>query len=496
MKRPNSLSWLTVFGFGLAIVPLVLVIVSITLTISRFAEEGQSSILRAVALSDSANRMANAVRSMERYGLQYTVLQDSALLVLFQQSFEEYQQVSKRFAAAGPNVVDQKRLHRLDENLAKARRALPLAALEGGRGSLDQNFSTASREMQQLQEDVNDGISAQVKHLGDRALKIKRLTLYEVLLALPLTIVVAIFFIILITRPIKRLDRAISSLGDGDLASPIQVNGPKDIAALGDRLEWLRQHLQELEVTKIHFLRQLSHELKTPLTAIREGSELLQEDLGQGLAAEQREIVDIVRDNSLRLQRLIEDLLRFSVAEGPAVSAGMRHPIPLHDVIEELLQSYKPLLRSKGMRIDQQIAELWTAAHRDRIRTICDNLLSNGVKFSPQGSTIRVRLWQDGEEAVLDVIDSGPGVAPKERDKIFDILYRGSASESGKIEGSGLGLAITREYVLSYGGSLEILDSEGQGAHFQVRLPSIQHDSFSPESERLRRDAGEQTRAP
>ena len=485
MKRPNSLSWLTVFGFGLAIVPLVLVIVSITLTIARFAEEGQSSILRAVALSDSANRMANAVRSMERYGLQYTVLQDSALLVLFQQSFDEYQQVSKRFAAAGPSKVDQRRLRHLNENLAKARRALPLAALEGGRGTLDQDFSTASHEMQQLQEDVNDGISAQVKHLGDRALQIKRLTLYEVLLALPLTIVVAIFFIILITRPIKRLDRAISGLGDGDLSSNIEVSGPKDIAALGDRLEWLRKHLQELEATKVHFLRQLSHELKTPLTAIREGSELLQEELGQGLIAEQREIVDIVRDNSLRLQRLIEDLLRFSMAEGP-ISAGMQHPIPLHEVLEELLLSYKPVLRSKGIRLESQVSELWTSAHRDRIRTIVDNLLSNAVKFSPQGATIRVALRQDAEEAVIDVIDGGPGVAREERDKIFDILYRGSASESGKIEGSGLGLAITREYVLSYGGSLEILDTEGSGAHFQVRLPISRHDPLEPGTERLR----------
>ncbi|MEL5849703.1 MAG: two-component sensor histidine kinase, partial [Candidatus Igneacidithiobacillus chanchocoensis] len=241
MRRPNSLSWLTIFGFGLAILPMVLVILSITLTIAQFAEEGQSSILRAVALSDSANRMANAVRSMERYGLQYTVLQDSALLVLFQQSYTNYQQVCKRFVAAGPSAADQARLQRLNENLAKARRALPLTALEGGHGSLDRYFNASSREMQQLQEDVNHGISAQVQQLGDRALQIKRLTLFEVLLALPLTIAVAVFFIFLITRPIKRLDRAITGLGDGDLESSIQVNGPKDIAALGDRLEWLRQ---------------------------------------------------------------------------------------------------------------------------------------------------------------------------------------------------------------------------------------------------------------
>ena len=100
--RPSSISKLVVFGFGLAIVPLVLVIVSVTLSIAHFAEQGQVSILRAVAMSDAANRMNNAVRSMERYGLQYTVLQDQALLVLYDQSFSEYQKASTHFADFGP----------------------------------------------------------------------------------------------------------------------------------------------------------------------------------------------------------------------------------------------------------------------------------------------------------------------------------------------------------------------------------------------------------
>lgn len=112
--RPNSISRLVVVGFGLAIIPLVLVIVSVTIAIAHFAEEGQAGILRAVALSDSANRMSSAVRSMERYGLQYTVLQDSALLVLFQQSYEEYRDVSARFRKAAPTKTDLARLNRLD----------------------------------------------------------------------------------------------------------------------------------------------------------------------------------------------------------------------------------------------------------------------------------------------------------------------------------------------------------------------------------------------
>jgi len=496
--RPNSISRLVVVGFGLAIIPLVLVIVSVTIAIAHFAEEGQAGILRAVALSDSANRMSSAVRSMERYGLQYTVLQDSALLVLFQQSYEEYRDVSARFRKAAPTKTDLARLNRLDAHLRQARRLLPVAALEGNRSALESEFSHANGEVQRLQSDVNDGISSEVAKLGTRALAIKRLTILEVLLVLPLSIAVALFFIVLITRPIRRLDHAITGLGAGDLDSPIRVNGPRDIASLGDRLEWLRQRLGELEAAKIHFLRQLSHELKTPLTAIREGAELLQEDLGHELDPEQREIVHIVRDNSLRLQRLIEDLLRFSIAEGP-VAAGMQQDVRLDALLEELTQSYKPVLRSKNLRLDMELAPLLVAGHRDRLRTICDNLLSNAVKFSPQGTTIRLRLQPVDGDAVLDVMDAGPGVTPEEREKIFDILYRGSASGQGKVEGSGLGLAIAREYVTSYGGSLEIVDSDGPGAHFRCRLPMAPEsrpDAGTDQSQRLRKPAKRETQAP
>ena len=473
--RPSSISKLAVIGFGLAIVPLVLVIVSVTISIAHFAEQGQVSILRAVAMSDAANRMNNAVRSMERYGLQYTVLQDQALLVLYDQSFTEYKKSSAQFAAAGPSPVDRQRLERLATHLSRARRLLPLVSLEGNRSALESDFSRTSAEAQHLQSDVNEGISTEVAKLGTRALAIKRLTVVEVLLVLPLSIAFAILFIVLITRPIRRLDQAVSGLGDGDLETPIAVQGPRDIASLGDRLEWLRNRLNALEAAKLHFLRQLSHELKTPLTAIREGAELLQEDLGHELGVdEQQEIVHIVRDNSLRLQRLIEDLLRFSLAEGP-VGAGMVQDISLTAVVEELLLSYKPSLRSKSLHLVTDLADVHVRGHEDRLRTICDNLLSNAVKFSPQNATIRIYLQVQDEQAVLDVQDEGPGVATEERGKIFDILYRGEASDAGKIEGSGLGLAIAREYVLSYGGSLELLDKETPGACFQLRLPITNH---------------------
>ncbi len=115
----------------------------------------------------------------------------------------------------------------------------------------------------------------------------------------------------LIARPIRQLDQAIRQMGTADFTHAIEVNGPQDLRYLGQRLEWLRTRLHELEEQQNRFLRHVSHELKTPLTAVREGAELLRDNVGGRLAPEQQEIVRIVRENTLSLQKLIEDLLKY-----------------------------------------------------------------------------------------------------------------------------------------------------------------------------------------
>src|SRR4029079_1337753 len=108
-----------------------------------------------------------------------------------------------------------------------------------------------------------------------------------------------------------QLDQAIRRMGTADFAHAIEGNGPQDLRYLAQRLEWLRSRLSELEQQQNRFLRHVSHELKTPLTAVREGAELLRDNVGGALSPEQREIVRIVRENSISLQKLIEDLLKY-----------------------------------------------------------------------------------------------------------------------------------------------------------------------------------------
>jgi two-component system sensor histidine kinase GlrK len=272
-----------------------------------------------------------------------------------------------------------------------------------------------------------------------------------------------------ISRPIAELDASIRQLGGADFSRPITVRGPEDLQTLGERLDWLRRRLAEHEAEKNRFLRHLSHELKTPLTALREGAELLNDQVGGPLAPPQRQVVSIMRDNSVKLQRLIEDLLDYQRALHAAASLVPR-AVALDSLIREVASSHQLALQAKGQSLSLELDKLSVDADAEKLRSIMDNVLGNAVKFTPPGGAIVVTARANGAEAVIDVVDSGPGVPPEERESIFESFFRGRAKASGRIEGTGLGLAIAREFVEAHGGRISVV-TRANGGHFRITLP-------------------------
>src|SRR5213594_3992549 len=272
-----------------------------------------------------------------------------------------------------------------------------------------------------------------------------------------------------ISRPIAALDASIRQLGGADFSREITVRGPEDLQSLGERLDWLRRRLAELEAEKNRFLRHLSHELKTPLTVLREGAELLNDQVGGPLAPPQRQVVAIMRDNSVKLQRLIEDLLDYQRALHAAASLVPRS-VALDALVQDVARPHQLAVQAKGQRLELDLDKVSVEADPEKLRSIIDNLLGNAVKFTPTGGTIRVLTRAADREAMVDVIDTGPGVPLEERESIFDSFFRGRAKESGRIEGTGLGLAIAREFVEAHGGRISVV-SETSGGHFRVTLP-------------------------
>jgi two-component system sensor histidine kinase GlrK len=239
---------------------------------------------------------------------------------------------------------------------------------------------------------------------------------------------------------------------------------------LGRRLDWLRRRLEEFETQKNRFLRHVSHELKTPLTALREGAELLNDQVAGPLVPAQKQVVSIMRDNSVKLQRLIEELLDYQRALHAAASLEVK-PLILDSLVAEAARAHELAAQAKGLRLSIDSQAAMVEADPEKLRSIVDNLVSNAVKFTPPGGSITVKARVQSGEAVIEVIDSGPGVPPEERDSIFNLFFRGRGKGEGtRVKGSGLGLAIARELVEAHGGHIAVVP-EGSGGHFKVTLP-------------------------
>ena len=176
----------------------------------------------------------------------------------------------------------------------------------------------------------------------------------------------------LIARPIRQLDQAIRRMGTADFSQAVSVNGPQDLRYLGQRLEWLRVRLAELEQQQYKFLRHVSHELKTPLTAVREGAELLRDEVAGKLTREQKDIVRIVRENTISLQKLIEDLLKYQQTR--AVEPAKLGEVALDDIARRVVREHKLAALARGIGVETEIGGAPVIGDADRLRTIVDNL--------------------------------------------------------------------------------------------------------------------------
>jgi two-component system, NtrC family, sensor histidine kinase GlrK len=470
---PRSFLGLLLTGFTLVALPLVGALAYSAWNTERLAEQSRSAVFSASQAARASRSLVNRIGSIERLAQQVAMIEDSALAAdyarvrgSFKRVVVELEQLPLDDAqrAALLKTVGQEQA--LYDQLATR----PRARLDPRRiGQMTDDLAENAYEVMAISYLVAD---REVARLRSSAEAVQRQLILLVMFGTAVALGTALLLSRYIARPIAELDGSIRQLGDADFSRPIKVSGPEDLQTLGERLDWLRRRLGELEAEKNRFLRHLSHELKTPLTALREGAELLNDQVGGPLAPPQQQVVTIMRDNSVKLQRLIEDLLDHQRALHAAASLEPR-PVALDTLVREVVRSHELAMRAKAQALALDLDKVMVEADPEKLRSILDNLLGNAVKFTPGGGTISVATRVAGEvgaEAVIDVVDSGPGVPMDERDAIFNSFFRGRAQASGRIEGTGLGLAIAREFVEAHGGRISVVPRKN-GGHFRVTLP-------------------------
>jgi two-component system sensor histidine kinase GlrK len=175
----------------------------------------------------------------------------------------------------------------------------------------------------------------------------------------------------------------------------------------------------------------------------------------------------------VKLQRLIEELLDYQRALHAAASLEVR-PVVLDALVADAAKAHQLAAQAKGLKLAIDAQPAMVDADPEKLRSIVDNLLSNAVKFTPQGGTITVKASVVGGEALIEVMDSGPGVPAEERESIFNLFFRGrtraDGGMAGGVKGSGLGLAIAREFAEAHGGHIAVVGG-ASGGHFRVTLP-------------------------
>ncbi|MDQ5879160.1 MAG: two-component system, NtrC family, sensor histidine kinase GlrK [Pseudomonadota bacterium] len=440
------------------------------LALEDFSVKSRKSADLAVQVTADLQQLAERTVDLERSARQYLVLKDPALKLRFDILVAEALPALERLQAIdassfSPPANDWRNAVLAAQDQLPEKDAEATLAAMSRLGDLNEVLAGAGHAWIERQ---NSALLGELEH--------NRVGLFvQVLASMAGALFLAIAMAWWLIRPIGRLEAAIEQLGESRFEQPIEIHGPVDLQRLGHRLDWLRRRLSDLEADRARILRHVSHELKTPLAALREGVALLQEEVVGPLAVEQREVASILEHNARALQRQIEDLLNYHATVFDAAHLQRRR-IALRTLLEAAAEEQRLQLQARDLRVEIDCGRQHAQIDPDKIRVALGNLLSNAISFSPAGGVIRLVAGVRGDTVFIDCIDQGAGVAAADAEKIFDPFVQGSRRPLANQQGSGVGLSIVRELVSAQGGRVFLVESENRadfsGAHFRMELPN------------------------
>ncbi len=462
-------------SFVVVTLPLVFAIIYAVIEVSHYTEKSQQTLFQTVNTTESSRIILESLVSMERSVRQFQVLNDPEI-------FKSYQEHRKRFVGELQSLKNttqdrqlQQKLKAFEETENQLYQEILIKA-EDNQVNLTETdlaaFDSLSMQARILLAEGEKRAAKEATHLSLIANQVGEKLMISALASIPLALLLGLIFVHLLTRPIKNIGLAIRNLGDEGFDQPISVKGPKDLAELGQNLEWLRQKLNRLDHEKQQFIRNISHELKTPLASIKEGTDLLAENIVGRLNTEQQEIIELMKMSNIIINDLVENLLEYQRSISTPVELNIVQ-IKVPSLIDRIVNEYQLPLKSKNIILAKKIDTTMIKADYDKIKIIISNIFSNALKFSPENGTIGITVQSRHDSTQIIIEDQGPGIAKNIRHLIFNDFYQGKSPKSWNIKGSGLGLALVRHFLEAHGGQIKLLPSNESfsGARFCVFLP-------------------------
>jgi two-component system sensor histidine kinase BaeS len=264
-----------------------------------------------------------------------------------------------------------------------------------------------------------------------------------------------------VARPVTRVAAASRRLAGGESPEPLRIEGPTEVRQLARAFNELSEELHRAQDAERAFLLSISHELKTPLTAIRGHAE----GLADGVVDPDR-AGEVIEREAQRLERLIRDLLDLARLRRRTFEVTLA-PIDLAEVAREVMSRYEPQSRAYGVELDLSVEpRAGAVGDAGRVVQAVSNLVENALRCSPRGGTVRITA----APGTLSVVDNGPGLAPADLERAFERFYLWDRYGADRPVGTGLGLAIVAELAAAMGGEVAVESAAGAGATFTLRL--------------------------
>lgn len=458
----------------IAMVPTAISVQAL-LKLEQLAQLGRAAALHAAMVTEQTERLTQRTLMMERSAHQFLAQGDTALRDRYFRVWKEANTALQELARALPKRSPAM----VKEWVAQSAVAWSVLQAHQGPGVLDhplllQSFS----RLPEINDLLADAGRQEIERRNDVLLEaLERQHYYWSVLLLgsvALAAMLAVCFGIWLSRPLQRIETALHSMGEsrydeaGVEAGAVDVGGAVDIRRLGLQLNWLRQRLADLDQDKGRFLLHISHQLRTPLAGMRAGLGLLDDEVAGPLSVGQREIANILHQNTAALQSRIEDLLRYNAA-----SFDARHlqcvAVDLLSLMQQVVDAQQLQWQARQLQVIVEGTPVSALIDGAKLSAALSHLLSNAVRFSPKSGKIVLRVQPVPGGLNIDCIDQGRGVAPEDVARIFEPLYQGSRTASGA--GNGIGLSIAQEYVTAHHGTVKLLGSD-VGAHFRIELPN------------------------
>ena len=272
-----------------------------------------------------------------------------------------------------------------------------------------------------------------------------------------------------LTAPLRQLTHAAGAIAAGDLSQRVPARGGDELGEVGQAFNKMAASLEEGETLRRNMMADVAHELRTPLTVIQGN---LQAILDGVYPLDEAQVASLFDETRL-LTRLVDDLRELALAE--AGQLRLEHePVDLASLAQGVVGNFSPGAEAAGVKLACAISGegLEVTGDADRLGQVLRNLISNALRHTPAGGRVTVSVGRSGERVLLEVADTGTGIAPEDLPHVFDRFYRGDKSRSRRGGGAGLGLAIARQLVIAHGGEIAAESTLGAGTTFRVTLPS------------------------